>query len=201
MDTDKLTTKYSIEQTTEFFMALDQLKLINRRSYIAGGARLENSAEHSWHLALGCWLFAEKFQLKLDTEKLIKMALVHDLGEIDAGDTFLYSKQRNQVSEKERAGVVRIAGLAGNEIPDIVTLWDEQEQGESMEARVLKVVDRLLPFNHNIHSGGQAWIEHRVQKNQVLDAHRFIGEEFPDVYTWVESKVNEAVARGWLLSD
>lgn len=191
--------KSTIEQTTDFFMALDQLKLINRRSYIAGGERLENSAEHSWHLALGCWLFAEKFQLAVNSEKLIKMALVHDLGEIDAGDTFLYAKERNQVSEKERAGVARIADLPGNEIPDLLAIWDEQELGASAEARVLKVVDRLLPFNHNVNSGGRAWMEHGVLKSQVLSAHGFIADEFPQVFAWIESKVDYAVQQGWLV--
>lgn len=179
-------------------MELDKLKLVNRRSYIAGGERLENSAEHSWHLALASWLFVEKFALRVNTELLLKMALVHDLGEIDAGDTFLYSSERNHVSQAERNGVQRLAEFPGNDISDLLAVWDIQELGESPEARVLKVVDRLLPFNHNINSNGRAWVEHSVKKSQVLAAHSFIANEFPTVFAWIEQKVEQAVAQGWL---
>lgn len=191
-------TSDSIQRTTEFFMELDKLKLVNRRSYIAGGERLENSAEHSWHLALACWLFVEKFKLNVNTEVLLKMALVHDLGEIDAGDTFLYSEKRPHVSDDERNGVKRIAELPGNAIADLLAVWDSQECGETPEARVLKVVDRLLPFNHNINSHGRAWVEHGVKKSQVLAAHSFIGDELPIVFEWMEQKIEYAVEQGWL---
>jgi len=80
---------------TDYFLELDALKLINRRTYIDGGLRVENSAEHSWHLAMACWSIARSFEIDVSEEKLLKLALVHDLGEIDAGNTFLYSKDRH----------------------------------------------------------------------------------------------------------
>ena len=85
-----------------YFLKLDKLKLIERRTYIDGGTRLENSVEHSWHLAVACWSITRSLNMKLSEEKLLKLALVHDLGEIDVGDTFLYSKNRNTLtSQKE----------------------------------------------------------------------------------------------------
>lgn len=80
-----------LDQLSAFLLQFDALKSVNRRTYINGGERVENSAEHSWHLAIACWAFADLLQDEFDLLKLIKLALVHDLGEIDAGDTFLYS--------------------------------------------------------------------------------------------------------------
>ena len=84
-----------ISKISDFLLELDALKSINRRTYINGGERVENSAEHSWHLAMACWAFAELLEDNFDTAKLIKLALIHDMGEMAAGDTFLYSKDRD----------------------------------------------------------------------------------------------------------
>ena len=84
-----LTANIDINDVTNFLLELDALKRVNRRSYVTGTTRLENSAEHSWHLAMACWSIAELFKLDVNHERLLKMALIHDLGEVDAGDTFL----------------------------------------------------------------------------------------------------------------
>lgn len=177
---------------------LDSLKSVNRRTYINGGERVENSAEHSWHLAMASWAFAELLQDDYDVQKLIKLALLHDLGEIGAGDTFLYSSNRDNAHVEERKSVKQIASHTGNPIEDIVDLWEEQEAGESKEARLLKVIDRLLPFLHNITSEGRAWQENGVDKSQVLKMHQFIESENPEVYGWFIEKLEYAVEQGWL---
>ncbi len=92
-----------ISAISDFMLQLDALKSVNRRTYINGGERVENSAEHSWHLAMACWAFAELLQDDYDVPKLIKLALLHDLGEIGAGDTFLYSNSRDGAHVAERA--------------------------------------------------------------------------------------------------
>ena len=135
-----------IHQVTNFFLELDALKHIQRRSYITGGERLENSAEHSWHLAMACWNIAAYFQLDVDMAKLLQYALVHDLGEVDVGDTFLYSKERKTANEAERLCVQRFSEHSGNHIQHLLTVWDEQEFGHSTEVKLMKAVDRLLPF-------------------------------------------------------
>jgi putative hydrolases of HD superfamily len=188
----------SVAQISEFLLQFDELKSVNRRTYINGGERVENSAEHSWHLAMACWAFAEQFQDDFDVLKLIKLALVHDLGEIDAGDTFLYSTNRSNAHAEERKCVEKIASHPGNPIGDLLVLWEEQELGESKEAKLLKVIDRLLPFLHNITSEGRAWRDNGIQKSQVLKMHQFIEQEQPDIYTWFISKVEYAVEQGWL---
>lgn len=187
-----------ISRISDFLLDLDQLKSVNRRTYINGGERVENSAEHSWHLAMACWAFAELLQDDFDVLKLIKLALVHDIGEIGAGDTFLYSSKRDEAHLAERDSVKSIAAHPGNPIGDLVELWEAQESGASKEAKLLKIIDRLLPFLHNITSEGQAWKDNDIKKAQVMKMHQFIEEESPEIYAWFIARVDEAVERGWL---
>lgn len=189
---------HRISNISDFLLQLDALKSVNRRTYINGGERVENSAEHSWHLAMACWAFAELLEDDFDTEKLIKLALIHDLGEMEAGDTFLYSKDRGKAHIEERKCVEKIGAHPGNPIGDIVELWEEQETGDNKEVRLLKVIDRLLPFLHNISSEGRAWQDNGIHKNQVLKMHHFIESENPEIYEWFISKVEHAVEQGWL---
>ena len=187
-----------ISNISEFLLQFDALKSVHRRTYINGGERVENSAEHSWHLAMACWAFAELLHEDYDVSKLIKLALLHDLGEIEAGDTFLYSVNRSDAHINERKGVEKIASHPGNPINNIVELWEEQEAGESKEAKLLKVIDRLLPFLHNITSEGRAWQDNGIHKDQVLKMHQFINDESPEIYGWFISKVEYSVKQGWL---
>ena len=130
--------------------------------------------------------------------KLLQLALVHDLGELHAGDTFLYAGDRAEVSKKERDGVSRLAQDHPSMIPDLVSLWDEQESGATPEARLLKVADRLLPLLHNIASEGKTWREHDIARSQVIAAHAFIEAESPEIFAWIEDQLDAAVANGWL---
>jgi putative hydrolase of HD superfamily len=187
-----------ISKISEFLLQLDALKSVHRRTYINGGERVENSAEHSWHLAMACWAFAELLSDNYDVSKLIKLALLHDLGEIEAGDTFLYSANRDSAHIEERKGVEKIASHPGNPILDMVDLWEEQETGNSKEAKLLKVIDRLLPFLHNITSEGRAWQDNGIHRDQVIKMHQFIENESPEIYNWFISKVDHAVEQGWL---
>jgi putative hydrolase of HD superfamily len=182
----------------EFLMELDGLKLVERRTYISGGQRRENSGEHSWHVALAAWALASHLGRDISLEKLLKLALIHDLGEIGAGDTFLYAADRHQGASAEREHVTGIALRHGALIPDLEALWDEQELGQTPEARLLKIADRVLPFLHNITSEGRAWRENGIARSQVLGAHSFIAGEAPELFAWIEAQVEEAVRRGWL---
>lgn len=187
-----------LEAITDYLLELDAFKLINRRTYIDGGARVENSAEHSWHLAMACWSIARSLRINLSEEKLLKLALIHDLGEIDAGDTFLYSNDRNTAHTAERECVKRLENHHGSAISDLSKLWEEQESGTSIEAKLLKTVDRLLPFLHNLSSKGKTWQELGIRKVQVLKAHAFIADDFPEIHSWMLDKIQVAVQEGWL---
>lgn len=188
-----------ISAITDYFLELDALKLINRRTYIDGGLRVENSAEHSWHLAMACWSIARSFAIDVSEEKLLKLALVHDLGEIDAGDTFLYSKDRHTAHTAERECVKRLENHSGNSISELSALWEEQENGECIETKLLKTVDRLLPFLHNISSNGKTWKELKIKKSQVLMAHAFIANDYPEIHSWILDKIQFGVKKGWLI--
>lgn len=190
----------TIHSITDFFYALDELKLVNRKSYVTGAVRYENSAEHSWHLAMACWAMAEHLPYDYNQEKLIKLALVHDLGEIYAGDTFLYANERNQADKEERKGIELLQNHTGNPITQLLTLWDEQEYGESEETKLLKVMDRVLPFLLNIQSEGKAWVENGIHVSQVEKAHAFIADLNPDIHAWFKEKIAYAVTQGWLKS-
>jgi putative hydrolases of HD superfamily len=187
-----------ISTFSEFLLQLDPLKSVNRRTYINGGERVENSAEHSWHLAMACWAFAELLDDHFDKAKLLQLALIHDLGEMETGDTFLYSQDRRNAHIEERKCVEKLAAHPGNPIENIVELWEEQETGDSKEARLLKVIDRLLPFLHNMNSEGRAWRDNGIHKRQVLKMHNFIETESPEIYAWFVAQVDHAVGKKWL---
>ncbi len=189
----------NIENVTEFLLELDALKRINRRSYVTQTNRLENSAEHSWHLAMACWSIAELFELDVNHEKLLKLALVHDLGEIDAGDTFLYAETRSEAHIEEREGIVRLHAHKGNGIDNLLEVWDEQETGDSKETQLLKAIDRLLPFLLNLNTGGKTWSEHGVKRSQVAGMHAFIADSFPVIHQSIEKQIDYATEQGWLV--
>jgi putative hydrolase of HD superfamily len=177
---------------------LDSLKMVERRTYVDGGTRLENSAEHSWHVAMTAWALSKHLQYEVSLEKLLQLALIHDLGELDAGDTFLYSSKRGAAPEQERICVARLASKYESIMPNLLTLWDEQEAGESEEARLLKITDKLLPFLHNILSEGKTWRENGITRSQVLENHSFIEAEEPGLFSWIVSLLDKAVENGWL---
>ena len=188
-----------IEDVTHFLLELDALKRVNRRSYVTETDRRENSAEHSWHLAMACWSIAELFELDVNHEQLLKMALVHDLGEIDAGDTFLYADSRHDAHVEERAGIARLQGERGNGIGNLSEIWEAQETGSSKETAPLKVVDRLLPFLLNLNTEGKTWRELGVTRSQVAGAHAFIQDSFAPIHKWLSHNIDYATQQGWLI--
>ena len=195
----KLALNIDIDDVTHFLLELDALKRVNRRSYVTGTTRLENSAEHSWHLAMACWSIAELFELDVNHEKLLKMALIHDLGEIDAGDTFLYADTRVDAHVDERAGITRLQSERGNGIADLSEVWEEQETGHSKETQLLRVVDRLLPFLLNLNTNGKTWVDANVTRSQVAGAHEFIKDSFPSIHEWLAKQIDYATKQGWLI--
>lgn len=194
-----LVASIDINDVTHFLLELDALKRVNRRSYVTHTTRRENSAEHSWHLAMACWSIAEMFELDVNHERLLKMALVHDLGEIDAGDTFLFASSRSDAHIEERAGIARLQAERGNGIANLVEIWEEQETGSSKETQLLRVVDRLLPFLLNLNTEGKTWIESDVTRSQVAAALAFIEHSFPVIHDWLTENIAYATQQGWLI--
>ncbi|WP_296237643.1 HD domain-containing protein [Psychrobacter sp. UBA5136] len=194
-----LTANIDINDVTHFLLELDALKRVNRRSYVTGTTRLENSAEHSWHLAMACWSIAELFKLDVNHERLLKMALIHDLGEVDAGDTFLFANSRGDAHVEEREGIARLQNEPGNGIKNLSEIWEAQETGSSKEAELLRVVDRILPFLLNINTGGKTWSDHEVTRSQVTGVLGFIKDSFPSIHDWLTEQIDFATEQGWLI--
>lgn len=158
------------ERQIAFILELDKIKKITRRTYLSDASRLENDAEHSWHLALMAFMLAEYADDSVNVLKTVKMVLLHDVVEIDAGDTYCYDEKANRTKEeRERKAADRIFGLLPAERgAECRGLWEEFEQGDTAEARFANALDRLQPLLLNDASGGRSWKEHGIKKSQVL---------------------------------
>ncbi|MBT3289705.1 MAG: HD domain-containing protein [Victivallales bacterium] len=195
MATDRLVRQ------VEFLLEVDRLKGIGRQSYVLGGERKENSAEHSWHVALMAVVLAEHAPETIELVRVVRMLLVHDLVEIDAGDAYFYDEAANEAKpELERAAAERIFGLLpADQATDLRAAWEEFEVCETPEARFAKSMDRLMPLLHNHYTQGRSWLEHGVSREQVVT--RFLGDmehASPAFYQLAVSLIDDAVAKGWL---
>ncbi len=183
-----------------FIVEIDQLKTIIRQTPLIDLSRRENDAEHSWHLAIMAMVLADFAAPEVDVLRAIRMLLVHDIVEIDAGDTFLYdaTAAADQEAREEKAAD-RIFGLLPE--PDgaeLRALWDEFEAHQSADAHFARAMDRLQPFLHNIFTGGVMWQKHGVTENQVRTRMRTIADGSAELHALVEKLIGEAVSRGYL---
>ncbi|WP_159738454.1 HD domain-containing protein [Vibrio atypicus] len=190
-----------LEQQLSLLMELDQLKSVLRRTRVKSAeGRLENSAEHSWHVALMAILMEEHANEPVDIARVVKMLLLHDVVEIDAGDTFVYDVAASQEQEaKELEAAHRLFGmLPEDQGKALLALWLEFEQAESADAKFAKALDRIIPMLLNYHNNGQSWQEHGVTRQQALTINRKI--EFGSEALWEKAQqvIEEATANGWL---
>jgi putative hydrolases of HD superfamily len=182
-----------------FLTDVERLKLVKRKAYVSDKSRRENSAEHSWHLAVGLLTIVQELGLKIDLHKALVMALIHDVCEIDAGDTPAFGPQRPDQHEAELRCVERLAGYDLKFAPSIRELWLEYEAQESVESRWVKVMDRVMPFIVNLATQGINWKEQSVSRSQVLRVSQPVREHATEIYEWMQGKIEEAVTAGWLI--
>lgn len=159
-----------IEQQLAFLGEADKLKHVLRQSPVGRGERRENSAEHSWHLTLAALVLHEYVARPVDLQRCLKMLIVHDLVEIDAGDTFAYDKTANaHKAQREKAAADRLFALLPQDLgADLKRLWEEFEANTSPEAQFANAVDRIQPFLQNLNAGGGSWRAHNLTREQVL---------------------------------
>jgi putative hydrolase of HD superfamily len=191
----------SLEGQIRFVLEADRLKTVTRQSTITGGSRRENSAEHSWHLALMALVLAEHAPPGTDLGRVGAMLLLHDLVEIDAGDLFLYAdaaaQQRQE--EAERAAAERIfAILPEPQAGALRALWEEFEERRTPEARFARALDRLQPMLLNMQTRGGTWREHGVTLDQVLPKVDLIEEGSASLGAYARTMIATAVERGIL---
>ncbi len=190
-----------LEQQLALLMELDQLKSVLRRTRVKSAeGRLENSAEHSWHVALMAILMEEHANEPVDIARVVKMLLLHDIVEIDAGDTFVYDAVASlEQEEKELAAAKRMFGMLPTEqSADLMAIWQEFEQGQSADAKFAKALDRIIPMLLNYHNQGQSWLEHGVTKEQALTVNRKIGFGSEALWDKAKQMIEEATEKGWL---
>jgi putative hydrolase of HD superfamily len=189
-----------LEQQIRFIVEIDKLKSICRRTSLMNGTRNENTAEHSWHLAVMAIVLAEYSNAPVDLARVLKMTLVHDLVEIDAGDTFIYDAQGElDKAEREGAAADRLfALLPADQAVELRQLWDEFEARQTAEARFAASLDRLIPQLHNYYNEGGSWKEHGISVDRVVAKNLAMKEGSSALWSWTQQLLQDAVAKGFL---
>ena len=189
-----------LEQQIAFLLEIDKLKSVLRRTYLLNEPRHENSAEHSWHLAIMAMLLAEHANVEVNLLHVLKMLLIHDVVEIDSGDTYIYDVAGNEskaAREQEAAG--RIFGLLPDDQQgEMHRLWEEFEARATPEARFAAALDRLMPMLHNYHTQGRSWREHGVTDAQVIAHNGHMAEGAAGLWEYAEAMIKDAVGKGYL---
>lgn len=189
-------------QQIEFIVEIDKLKHVFRQSALISDRRKENDAEHSWHLAVMAVLLSEYVKEgSVDLLKVIKMVLIHDLVEIDAGDTFAYDeKGYGDKEEREIKAAERIFGLLPKDQADeIWSLWREFEERKTPESRFAASLDRLQPLLLNYHTEGHTWKMPGVTSKKVYKRMEAIRESTPELWEYVKEIIEDSIRKGYLL--
>ena len=165
MDDERLSSQL------DFIKLADRLKSVTRRNYLADGKRLENSAEHSWHIALMANVLSEYSNTSVDLARVTLMLLVHDLVEVEAGDAYAYDDQAQseRKQKEERAAKAVFGKLPKDQGEQFRLLWEEFEAAKTKEALFARAVDHFLPVLQNYSSHGKSWVENGLTKEQVLE--------------------------------
>lgn len=187
-----------LKKQMDFILEIDRAKNIIRQTYLADGLRRENDAEHSWHLAVMAFLLAEHANTAVDVLKVMKMVLIHDLVEIDAGDTYAYDTDGNKTKRaREVAAADRIFDiLPEDQAKQLRSLWDEFEEQESPEARFAHTLDKCQPVLLNDASDGRSWREHCVCADQVLERNKTTPQGSETVWKYVKGIIEKNVKNG-----
>ena len=192
-----------MKQQLTFLMEIDKVKNIFRQTYLADGKRKENDAEHSWHLAIAAFLLKEYATEEVDVFKVIIMVLIHDLVEIDAGDTYAYDTEGAKTKRaRELAAADRIFGMLPEDQGGYFReLWDEFEAYESADAKYAHLLDNFQPLLLNHESNGKSWSEHQVKKSQIYKRNERIAETSPEVWDCIKQIVEEHIKLGHVIDE
>jgi putative hydrolase of HD superfamily len=187
-------------QQVAFIKEIDKVKYILRKTRLFHSDRHENDAEHSWHLAMMTLVLAGHSNQPIDVLKVLKMVLIHDIVEIDAGDTFIYDTQKNHTNTNEElAAAKRIFGLLPQEQADeFIAIWQEFEDGHTAEAKFAKTMDRFEPLLQNTSNDGGTWKEFDVPYQKVYDKKKAIKDGSSTIWEYAENLINESVRKGIL---
>ena len=192
----------NLDRQINFLRELDKLKHIIRQTRLVDGSRKENTAEHSWHVAMAALVLSEYADDPVDVLRVVKMLLVHDIVEIDAGDTFAFDEVGYEdKEEREQEAAERLFGLLSDpQSEELKGLWHEFEAGQSSDAKFAVAIDRLLPFLHNIWTeGGGSWKEHQPRFEQVYQRNAGgVGQASAVLWDYVQQLLERAKADDWI---
>jgi putative hydrolases of HD superfamily len=183
-----------------FIIEIDRLKTIFRRNYLSDGSRVENDAEHSWFFAMAALILQEHAGEKIDIRKVVTMALIHDIVEIDAGDTLIYDEEakKDQGAREERAARRLFFLLPEDQAAEYYGLWSEFELQETPESRFARAIDRFAAIILNHASRGKAWKEHGITAGRIREINSRIAQGSPALWEEVSRLIDDAVADGFL---
>ncbi len=189
-----------INQILDFIVEVEKLKSVLRKSRPVGLNRYENSGEHSWHVCLSALMLKEYANEPVDINHVIKMLLIHDLGEIDADDKIIYLSETPEQKSKEEDGIGRLLAMLPNNMgKEYLVLWKEFEAGVTPESKYAKAIDRVPPLLQNIHDNGHGWQKHSIPKEMVFSLNSIrISAGSDKLWETMEIKLNEAVKNGLL---
>ncbi|MES2780915.1 MAG: HD domain-containing protein [Bacteroidota bacterium] len=184
----------------EFIKEIDKLKYIQRKTKLFNSNRHENDAEHSWHLAMMAMVLAGHSNTPVDILKVLKMVLIHDIVEIDAGDTFLFDTTKSHSNtDEELLAAKRIFGLLPTEqAEEFIAIWEEFEADQTAEAQFAKALDRLEPMMQNHSNGGGTWKEFNIPYQKAYDMKKGIQKRSMTIWKYAEHLLNDSVAKGIL---
>ena len=189
-----------LDQQLRFTAEIDKMTGVYRRTMLLSKERRENDAEHSWHIAVMTLLFKEYCVEEPSVERAIKMLVVHDLVEIYAGDTFAYDDKGNEDKEaREKAAADKLfSQIPPEQGREIRSLWEEFDAMETTDSKYAACLDRLQPFLHNTLTEGFTWVESGTDRTKVEKRMHIIKEFMPEVYSWINKNLDNAVEKGWL---
>lgn len=188
-----------LEKILGFLVESEKLKSVLRKTRPVGLDRCENSAEHSWHVCLAALMLKDYANDPINIDRVLKMLLIHDLGEIDAGDTIIYASDTDVVKEKEKAGIGRLFDmLPKGDAEQYKKLWDEFEEGVTAEAIYARAIDRIPPLLQNLHGHGHSWREHSIPLEKILVVNSRIAKGSDKLWDVMREKIETAVRNGLL---
>ncbi|MEO5666512.1 MAG: HD domain-containing protein [Bdellovibrionota bacterium] len=184
-----------------FIEEIDRLKGIIRQTFLHDASRQENTAEHSWHLAMATLVMAPLSDEPIDTARAMKMALLHDVVEIDAGDTFIYDVVGTLDKEaREKKAADRLFGLLPSPLnTELRGIWDDFEKQSCPESRFVTALDRMLPILANSRSGGGSWKKHGILKSQAVEKNNKIAKGSKKLWAFSSGLIEDAVRKGYLV--
>ena len=191
-----------IKSQISFLAEIDKLKAIERKTSPIGLERRENSAEHSWQVIITAITLEEYSNSKIDLLKVIKMLAIHDIVEIDVGDTFHYLKDlKSELAEKERACAERVFSLLPPDQKELyLSLWVEFEERETVEAKFANAVDRLMAFILNYHNRGGTWLEYQLSLEKIIAKNKHIQDGSHEIWVYVEKLLEDAIDKSYINS-